>query len=266
MQIPEAGISLDHLVGAASILLIPIVTTLVDYIAQSLLDRKIFEPLWTGARQRYKAWRSKYNKISSDYEFSIYLASNLPADSPREVAEDLLAEVDHQSDGDFEIVEQKWSDDDCEIDVHVRYKNRQEPYELTLNFIPDTDDAFDSEFDPSIGSIGIRIRFLFEFAQLRNSMIDLMLFAQFLKDAADEVLPVRSITDGRFVVSPIDNDLTLDDWIKKEQFDVSLLLESQDRRSSVEFHSEKAVISSPHTAVDDKTVEYIRATLLNYYL
>ena len=74
------------------------------------------------------------------------------------------------------------------------------------------------------------------------------------------------MTDGRFVVSPIESKLTLDDWIKKEQFDVSLLLESEDRRNSVEFYSGRAVISSPHTDVDDKAVGYIRATPLNYYL
>jgi hypothetical protein len=93
-----------------------------------------------------------------------------------------------------------------------------------------------------------------------------MLFSRFLREAAQDLLQVRSVTDGRFVVSPINNNLTLDDWIKKDQFDVSLLLESEDGRSSVEFYSDRAVISSPHTDVDDMTVEYIRATLLNYYL
>lgn len=124
----------------------------------------------------------------------------------------------------------------------------------------------ETRFDPSIGSIGISITFRFEFGKLRNSIIDLILFAPFLRAAAESTLPVKSITDGRFVVSPIDNDLTLDDWIKQDKFDVSLLLNSEDGRSSVEFYSDKAVITSPHTDVDDKTVEYIRATLLNYYL
>lgn len=266
MAVPETGLSIDHIVGAASVLVIPVVTTLIDYLAQSLLDRKIFEPLWSGARRRFKAWRTKRNKITSDYEFSIYLSSNLSFDNTRDIAADLLEKVDQDSDGDFDIIEQKWSDDDREIDITARYKNRKEPYELRLNFVPDSGDAFDTEFDPSIGSVGVTITFQFEFGQLKGSMIDLMLFARFFRDAVTDLLPVRSVTDGRFVVTPIDNDLTLDEWIKKEQFDVSLLLESQDQRSSVEFHGNKAVISSPHTDVDDKTVEYIRATLLNYYL
>ena len=200
------------------------------------------------------------------YEFSIYLSSNLAEEKIRRATEDILNLVSEKSEGDFEVFEQKWSADGREIDVEVPYKKATDSYELTLNFLPDSAGQFESEPEPSIGSIGVEIDFRFEFGKLRNSIIDLMLFARFLRSSATEILSVRSVTDGRFVVSPIDNDLTLDDWIKKEQFDVSLLLESEDGRQSVEFHSDKAIISSPHTEVDDETVEYIRATLLNYYL
>jgi len=264
---PEISITTNHIIA---VLLVPAAATLFDWILRNLFDRKVFEPIWSGAKRRYKSWRTKHNKITADYEFSIYLDSNLPEDAPREVTDDLLESVRSKSSGDFEIREEKWSNDDHEVDVTVLYKNRADPFELTLNFVPDPDrmnvQSSDTGFNPSIGSIGVSTTFRFEFGNLRSSIIDLMLFARFFREAAKELLSVRSMTDGRFVVSPIESDLTLDDWIKKEQFDVSLLLESEDRRNSVEFYSDRAVISSPHTDVDDKTVEYIRATLLNYYL
>ncbi|MHC3439821.1 hypothetical protein ACYJ1Y_17450 [Natrialbaceae archaeon A-gly3] len=268
MPLPESLLSADHIQGAIAVLLIPVVTTTIDYILQSLFEKKAFEPIWSGVKRKYKSWRTKRNKITADYEFSIYLDTDLPADAPRETAATVLNSVDERSDGNFQIIEQKWSDDGNELDVKVRYKDKKDPYELTLNFIPSGSGGspFDAEYDPSIGSIGVNITFRFEFGKLRNSIIDLMLFARFLRDSITNKLEVRSITDGRFIVSPIENNLTLDEWIKKEKFDVSLLLESEDGRSAVEFHRDKAIISSPHTDVDDATVEYIRATLLNYYL
>jgi hypothetical protein len=268
-QIPLLSLP-PELEGAISVILIPIVTTLIDKVVHSLYDRKVFQPIWDGLKKRYKAWRTKRNKISADYEFSIYLDDKPASEQIQEIVDSIFQRVDAESEGDFELVEKKWSADGDEIDAKIRYKGQGEPYELTLNFIPDQGGLETgpsvTEFGSTIGSIGINITFRFEFGKLRNSIIDLMLFARFLRDSANAVLSTRSATDGRFVVSPIENDLTLDDWIRKEQFDVSLLLESEDGRSSVEFYSDKAVISSPHTDVDNETVEYIRATLLNYYL
>lgn len=270
MTFPETLLSTGRLEGALAVLLIPVITTAIDYILQSIFDRKAFEPVWRWINRKYKSIRTKRNKITADYEYSIYLDSELPANASRDTAETVLNAVNNRSDGDFEIIDQKWSDDGNELDAKIRYKNKADPYELTLNFIPQSTGSgagpFDTEYDSAIGSIGVNITFRFEFGKIRNSIIDLMLFARFLRDSVTDLLQVQSVTDGRFIVSPIDNDLTLDEWIKEEQFDVSLLLESEDGRSSVEFHHDKAVISSPHTDVDDATVEYIRATLLNYYL
>lgn len=258
--------SIQHVEGALGFLLAIVLTAVIDQVVQKLTDRKLFAPMWGWAKREYKTVVTKRKKIAADYEFSIYLESELSADSPRKVVPEILDRVVAASDDDFEVVEQKWSDDDREADIKVKYANRTDPYEITLNFIPGTSEPMSTGFDRSISSVGVSVTFRFEFGKLRSAIIDLMLFARFLQNAAQECLPVKEITDGRFVVSPIANDLTLDDWIKKDQFDVSLLLESEDGRSSVEFYSDKAVISSPHTDVDDKTVEYIRATLLNYYL
>ncbi len=268
MLLFEPLLTTGHIQGALIVLLVPVVTTTIDYILQSLFEKKAFEPIWSGAKRKYKSWKTKRNKITADYEFSVYLKKDLPADAPRETAAEILNSISERSNGDFYVIDKKWSDDGNELDIRVRYKDKKDPYEMTLNFIPGGSERgpFDTVHDHSIASIGVNITFRFEFGKLRSSMIDLMLFARFLQASISDELKMRSITNGRFIVSPIENDLTLDEWIKKEQFDVSLLLESEEGRSSVEFHRDKAIISSPHTDVDDATVEYIRATLLNYYL
>jgi len=79
------------------------------------------------------------------------------------------------------------------------------------------------------------------------------------------VYPVREVTTGQFVVQPVDHNLTLDEWVGKERFDVSLLLESDDGNRSVTFFGDRAEMSTPTKRVDRKSAEYIRELLLNYY-
>lgn len=164
MPFLEPLLSADHIQGALVVLLIPVVTTTIDYIFQSLFEKKAFEPIWSGVKRKYKSWRTKRNKITADYEFSIYLKTDLPADESRETAEEVLNSVDERSNGDFQIVDQKWSDDGNELDIRVRYKDKKDPYELTLNFIPGGSERspFDTEYDSSIGSVGVNITFRFE--------------------------------------------------------------------------------------------------------
>lgn len=263
------GPSIDHVTGALGFLFLIILGNFADHVVQSLFDRKIFEPIWSGARRKYRARRSKREIIIAHHEFSVYLDANSSCNSPRRFASELIDSVKERGDGDFELTEQKWSDDNQEVDIEVRYRDSS-PYRVTLNFISGTGAPMSAEHnagpEADIECVGVDISFRFAFGKLQNSMNDLTLFTDFLQKSLSELAPIQSVTNSRFVIQPIDPDLDLDDWIHEEPLDVTLLLESEDGGGSIKFYGDKAVIDSPHTGVDDRTVEYIRATLLNYYL
>ncbi|MFC3960342.1 hypothetical protein [Halovivax cerinus] len=259
--------SLDHIVGGASVAFLIAITALIEYTAQSLYDRKIFSPLFKRALRGYKAWRTKKNKIRSDYEFSVYLESGLDESQTNSIAEQILDLVSKESEGDFEVEQNMWSNDGRKLSSRIKYRNRQEPYELALNFIssPTTKEG-DTHQNTQIRSIGVTIEFSYEFGKLRDSIIDLMIFASHIQRACRELLDTRNMTEGRIIISPIDQNLTLDDWIEDGEFETELVLSSEDGRSSIEIHSDRAIISSPHTIPDGKTAEYIRTIVLKYYL
>ncbi|QLK26179.1 hypothetical protein HYG81_00705 [Natrinema zhouii] len=78
-----------------------------------------------------------------------------------------------------------------------------------------------------------------------------------------------TFSQGQFVIYPVESDLTLDEWIRNEGFDVSLLLANTERmtqRTEVEFFSDRAEIHPPHLEIDSETTRHIRLLILNYYL
>lgn len=61
---------------------------------------------------------------------------------------------------------------------------------------------------------------------------------------------------GTFVITPIKGELTLDQWIKKENFDVSMLLKSKEQ-ILVDFYADKAKLTTPHLGIDSTIAHYL---------
>ncbi|EJN61575.1 hypothetical protein HSB1_06160 [Halogranum salarium B-1] len=244
---------------------------LADQILLRAINQRVFATAYSHIRKRIKAFLTRRDKIKSDLQFSVYLQ---PDDAYRvnscdKYVDQLTANINRLSNGEAKVEDVKWDTSQTEADLQVSYASSRSPYNIRLNFIgevpPDTT-AFDSHKDAKISSVGVTVEFEFAFAKLKSSIIDLSGLVQTIQESLSAMFPIRTVTNGRFVVYPLENDLTLDEWIQKEQFDVSLLLESDDQKRSVKFHGDRAEITSPNTKIDNETVEYIRATLLNYYL
>ena len=261
-------ITLEHIAGAGGLIALTLASKLIDYILQSIFDRRLFKPVFDSLKRKYRAWSLRREKISATFEYSVYLEEDLPQSDLQGLSDTIFESVESQSEEDFRVVDRKWSVDRKEILSEVKHAERNEPYRVILSFLPDGEPTFETDEVPAqnIGSIGISIKFQFAFGNIRGSIIDLMVLSEFLTDSIKKQVSHQSVTDGQLIVSSLEDDLTLDNWVNTEQFDVSLLLHSEDGRRSVEFHKDRAIIKSPYSMVDQQTVEYIRAVLINYYI
>lgn len=266
----EALLSADRLEGALAVILVWILLTSIDHLFQRILDKKVFSTIYSRAVKKAKSAWTRHKNISSQFEFTAYVQPELTVSEARKKLDEILRYIEAQSRNDIRIEDRRWDKNEKDVAITIQYQDEKEPYCLNFVFVPDSAelgaDGVNNIDETPISSIGISIEFQFAFARLRNSIINLGAFAGFVQGGLKDIFPVKNITKARFVVSSLDNDLTLDEWIQKEQFDVSLLLESDDGKRSVEFFGDRAVVTSPHERIDDETVEYIRATLLNYYL
>ena len=257
-------ITAPRLEGAIAIFSLWLFLKAVDRALLWFFNEKIFAKLLSKAKKRAKAYWTKRDHIKADFEFSADVKPETTVQAGKEKTDQLLEVLYRECNGEFEKAEELETSE-TEKRIRISSTEKDEPYIVDIKFVPDPTES--GTLDAPLSSVGVQIEFEFAFGDLRAAIIDLTSFANFLKTALRRTYPVVHVSNSRFVVSPIDNDLTLDDWIQKQQFDVSLLLQSsENERRSVRFYGDRAEITSPHENVDDATVEYIRATLLNYYL
>lgn len=255
-------ITAPRLEGALAIFLLWLFFKAIDRALLWFFNEKVFAKLVSKVKKKAKALWTKRDHIRADFEFSADIDREITVREGKEKTDQLLEILQRECNGEFEKTED-WEKSEMERRIRISPAEQDKPYIVDLNFVPDPTDH--GTLDAPLSSIGVHIEFAF--GDLRGAIIDLTSFANFLKKALRQTYSVVHMSNSRFVVSPIDNDLTLDDWIHKQQFDVSLLLQSpENERRSVRFYGDRAEITSPHENVDDATVEYIRATLLNYYL
>jgi len=262
---------LSQLPGFIGAIAIYIGAKTVDVVLARLIGQKFFEPLWEKGKKNWKALKTRRDEISADFEFSIYTKGERSLEQAVSDYERVLQSLSGQS-SDINISEKTvmWNRSKDESTINIQFGDNSEKYSLTAKFIPAQSDLngedVTSQKEALLSSIGITVNFSFAFSNLKSAIIDLVAFSDFVQSAFEEVYAVREVTNGKFVVSPIDNDLTMEDWVHDQQFDVSLLLKSDDQERSVRFRGDQAEIRSPTRQIDNETVEYIRATLLNYYL
>lgn len=265
MPIVDLIISSQRLEGAIAVLAVWIALKLIDRIIWRLFNEKLFTKAYKKAKRKGKAIWTRKEHIKADFEFSVDIRPDITVREAKAQVEDLHQAIRYISNGEFNVVE-TWEKSDTEVRSKICPSGKSDTYTVDFQFVPDP--TSENVLDAPVTSAGIKIEFDFAFAHLKGAIIDLTSFSSFLQKALEQTYPTIRISDTRFVVAPINsNNLTLDDWIQKQQFDVSLLLRSPDNeRRSVRFSADRAEITSPHENVDDETVEHIRATLLNYYL
>lgn len=243
---------------------------LFDAFCIRLVNRRVFDRLWKKVSKKVKALWTQYKKIKADFEFTAYTQSDLTISEAEDKIKTAVEDCEQISKGNIRIVrDPEVRDSDQKVEAKAEYLDH-DPFVVTFDIVPDsasiTNDEVQGTNEAKLASIGINVRFEFAFNELKGVLMDLNNFADFLRTEIEEEFKVRSFTNSQLTVGSLENDLTLDDWIEEQRFEVSLLLKTDRGERSVEFYGDKAVVTSPYAQVDDTTADYIRATLLNYYL
>jgi hypothetical protein len=238
-----------------------------EILAKTINDRLIHE----AAARVKKAAKAKYTRfkpIKASFRFSVDIEEDITVSALAERLEDAFRSCEEISEETVEITDITKAGSK-KIDASVVFSNN-DPFNLCVEMVQDNSSLrsadVDSISEAKVSSVGITIDFTFPFHDLKGVLIDLGTFIGFLQRSLANEFEVNNFTKSTIVVEALDNGLTLDDWIEKERFDVSLLLQSEESDRSVRFYGDRAEITSPYTEIDDRTAEYVRATLLNYYL
>jgi hypothetical protein len=105
----------------------------------------------------------------------------------------------------------------------------------------------------------------FAYHELDKMLLGLGALLNLIKDDLKESFLVMQFSKGMFTIEPIKQQLKIDEWIAKKEFDVSLILKNKDKVTINLLPKKLEVIF--HTAqIDDKVSEYLKEVILNYYL
>lgn len=265
--LPWVDLSL-WVLGVAAVLWI--VQKVIDNIADRIIDKKLFEPIYQRAQRKYKIIRTKAEPVASEFSVSYTPEEKITVSEVTERLPVAFSRAEQTSNGKITVQENYWSDEDRKGRAEIHYLNQTEVFNIDVTVIQDTSSLrANPAGEPDevlVGSIGVDIKFKYPFDLLEETLFNLQSLISYLETGFEDQIR-GSFSGGRFVISPVNTNLTLDEWVEEEQFDVSLLLAGEDdNRTEVEFFSDRAVVKSNQREIDGQTVNYMRELLLNYYL
>lgn len=257
--------------GALATLGSLILLKIVDVILERLINTTLFGRIWTWISKTLKKLITRFKPIRTCFQFRIQFE---PSEPPK-VKENIIQLIDSLAGkykDQMEFSPLTWNDSDDIGSVRVCYNKRE--YRMDIHISTEYRD-FDPEQEilrsptqkrSSVSdSIAFSMEVDFPFHTLDQMLLGLSALTNFVREELKENISIVQFSRGMFTISPIKGDFTVDHWIKEKKFDVSLLLKAQEK-VLVNLYPKKAEIIFPTFQIDDKVSEYLRGTLLNYYL
>lgn len=242
----------------------------IDALLVHLINKKIFDPVYKKALRKLKIIKTRGDPVAATFSLSFTPEEDITITNGVESLKSGFKKAEEVSNGRISIESDYWDQSEREGTVEIHYSDQTEVFDIDINLVPDTDSIRENPaHDPDdilVGSVGMEINFRFPFHLLEDTLFNLGSLTNYLEDGFNHQMR-GSFSGGRFVISPVNSDLTIDEWIEQEQFDISLLLASEDDQDTeVEFFANRAVVKSKQREIDAQTVKYVRELLLNYYL
>jgi len=248
-----------------------ILLKVIDILLEAWINKTFFRRIWTWASKSFKKFITRFKPIKIRFQFRVQISPEKPTKVKEKVAR-IINYVAESYGEQIEFSPLTWNDADNMCSLKAKY-NKQE-YGINI-FISTEYQDFDLEpevFEPSIeketvisDSIAFLIETNFPFYALDRTLLSLSALTSLLKEGLKETFIDIKFSKGMFVIAPIKGDFTIDHWIKEKRFEVSLLLKAQEK-IFVNLYPDRAEIIFPTLQIDDKVYEYLKGTLLNYYL
>jgi len=263
--------SLDVSLQAAGVIfLVWLGQKTIDALTKFLINKRVFHPIYQRILRRIKILKTRGDPVGATFSLSYTPEEDLTISTAIERLKTGFNRAERISNGKISIQSSHWDKHKREGQVEIHYSNKTEVFNTRIQLVQDTESVRETPSENPdevlVGSIGLEIDFDFPFHLLEDTLFNLGSLINYVEEGFQDQMR-GSFSGGRFVISPVESDLTIDDWIKEEHFDVSLLLASEDDKGTeVEFFSNRAVVKSNRREIDAQTVTYMRELLLNYYL
>jgi len=244
----------------------------IDIVLEQAINKTVFSKIWTLTSKNFKKFMTRLKPIRICFQFAV----RTKLDEPSRVRENINLFIDSLSQKYQEYVKAtpiSWNDDNNLGSVRLSYNKREFRMDIQIRTEYCDIDPEKEIFNFSINKastisdgIAFSVETDFPFNLLDQMLLSLSALMGFIKEELKETIPVMEFSKGMFTLAPVKGgDFAIDDWVRKKQFDVSLLLKAQEN-ILVNLYPKRAEIVFPSLQIDDRVSEYLRETILNYYL
>lgn len=261
---------ISFLSGVLGALLTLALLKVVDIILEHLINETFFSKIWTIIVKTIKKFQTRWNPIITSFQFRIKIDPSEPLRVKEEIIK-LVNSLSEKHKGQIAFSHLAWTDTNRVGSVKATYNKRDFRIAMHISseyrdFEPE-EEIFRStrEVSEISDSVALSIEVNFPFKSLEPLLLSLSSLTNFIKEQVKDIFPVTDFSKGLFTIAPIKADFTMNHWIKEKRFDVSLLLKAQEN-IMVNLYPKKAEIIFPTLQIDEKVSEYLRGTILNYYL
>jgi hypothetical protein len=259
---------LSALIGVLGTIGAYFLARIIDLILGHFFNKSFFGRIWRTIVKSIKKFQTRWHPITTCFNFRARFESS----ELKKVKEDLafvLEELSEKHKGKINFSPLKWTEDDKVGSVNATFNERE--YRIDMQIDTEFKEELESELSDNIKvsevseSVAFSIEVNFPFKFIEQMLFSLNTLTNFLSEQLKENFAYVRFTKGLFTIAPIKADLTMDSWIEEKQFEVSLNLKAKEN-IAVNLYPKKAEIVFPTLQIDENVYEYLKATILNYYL
>lgn len=260
---PQVGVGVLIAVG------VWIVGKIVDLALERLIDRKLIAPAFNSVRWRIRAFLTRMNPIRASFEIGFTPSNSVATTEAKEIVAEGFEKCEEYTKSRFQISHVTWDESGSGF-AEALHADLKFPFQISLHIEPDVDDVLENpevDFENrNIEKIHFEIKFQFPYHELSNTLTNLGTFASYLERGLGDVAD-GTFSDGQFIIRPIEGELTMDEWIEEEGFQVTLLLAGDEPgQTEVEFFPDHAEIHPPYSEMDSEVIRYAELMIQHYYL
>jgi len=242
----------------------------LDRVLEWAIGRKVISPAVSSVKWRVKSLWTHFEPIDGTFQISYRIRSELRRAIVKEKLEAALETVEESTRGRVTYTDPTWRGGTGEFSAeHVESNS---PFNVELRLIRSNSDLAENPDVPAekemVEEVNIKVDFEFAFPKLDSELPNLGVFMTKLKGALDAEFQGDS-GPAKIVLHPLESDLSLDEWVERENLKPTLRLTGEDSeatRTQVEFFDDHIALYPPYYEVDSEMIRYVRLLVKHYYL
>lgn len=255
---------LTALYGALVPIAVYVIGRATDAVMGYFFDKTPFAKLWKGIVRRVKIFLTRWHLITVHFHFRVMIKPTEP-EQAREIVSIVTNCILQRNKGQVVFSPLLWSEEKDTASTDILYNGKE--YRLNFNLAMEYKEDTEIEIEETqiCDSIAISVEASFPFNSLHKTLFDLNAIIALLDEQLKQRELWKKTSNGLFTLEPTKADFTIADWIKEKKMSVSVVLKSKEN-IDIQLYPNKAEIVLSSLRIDGSVYDYLKATILEYYL